>query len=142
MGSSEIATRKRNPEKITTYLTDTSQDFKNIDEQDLRYLQKCLFLALKSGNPTFRHSSIIVDKVSGKIVSTGYNQLFIYKNREWTIHSEVDALRKLNKKINKKNLIMYNLSIDVREKIRISKPCVNCWNAICKAGIRRVYYTE
>lgn len=92
----------------------------------------------------FLHSTIIVNRKTKKIISIGYNQVRHRTHQSedyWSIHSEIDALRKVKKGCKLSDCVMYNVRIQ-DGRLAISKPCANCSRAIDKAGIPTVYYSS
>ena len=107
--------------------------------------------AAQSSKIRFRHATIIFDPDTEKLLSVGYN--FCLKQPDyvegcgdqpgkyWSIHSEIAALRKLNKSYTG-NLVLVNIRINSEGEIVNSKPCPNCAKAIekCK-NVRTVYFS-
>mgnify|MGYP006094910407 CR=1 FL=1 len=100
----------------------------------------------KHSNLTHKHGCIIV--YNDKIISWGHNK----KHRSlknFSIHAEIDAVNRLNRKyknkktIGKCSLYVVRIRNGVNEHcLKMSKPCMNCANKIHKIGIRTVYYSS
>ena len=91
-----------------------------------------------------QHGCVIVSR--NKVVSSAHNIVCKDLNKEFSIHAEVNALRKL-KRINTSNnnnsnrtYEMYVVRIGSYD-LKYSKPCPNCKNAILAHGISKVYYS-
>jgi deoxycytidylate deaminase len=109
-----------------------------------RYLEMAARVAQKS-DMTHKHGCVIV--LDDDVLCTGFNVHTIHMFHSYSIHAEVDALKKLNKK-KYKNLFhkmeMYVVRIGAGRfegTLKYSKPCEGCQKAIQKYGIQRVYYS-
>lgn len=93
-----------------------------------------------------KHGCVIV--YNNNIISWGYNHK--HKSlKDYSIHAEIDAINRLNKKYKSKKIIS-NCSLYVvrirnglneEDILKMSKPCMNCAKKINKIGIRKVYYS-
>jgi len=119
---------------------DLSSRYRKINKSDAYYISRAAHAGECSSLP-HQHGSVIVERDTGRIISSGFNHIYIFNDRVWTIHSEVHALRQVRKGTKLKNCVMYNVSIGNSGVLRISKPCVNCNKALTKAGIEAVYFT-
>lgn len=93
-----------------------------------------------------KHGCVIV--YNDTIISYGHNK----KNnslKNFSIHAEVDAINRLNKKYKSKKIIS-NCSLYVvrlrnglneEDDLKMSKPCMGCASKIKKIGIKTVYYS-
>ena len=109
------------------------------------YLQQAANYA-KCSDLVHKHGCIIV--YNDNIISYGHNK----KNnslKNFSIHAEVDAINRLNKKYKSKKIIS-NCSLYVvrirngfneEDELKMSKPCMNCACKINKIGIKKVYYS-
>ena len=82
----------------------------------------------------------------GKIIGRGYNIGFAQPLRNrYSIHAEVSAIfntLKAKHKIKGADLYVVQLFEDNSgERLRCSKPCMNCKSVIEKHGIKNVYYS-
>lgn len=59
----------------------------------------------------------------------------------YSTHAEVAALKAMPEGINLKNATMYVARISKGGNAAMSAPCVECQEALKKAGIRKVCYT-
>lgn len=92
-----------------------------------------------------KHGCVIV--LDDEILSIGHNRHCTHMYHTFSIHAEVDALNKINKK-KYKNLFsrmeLYIVRIGngkFNQVLKYSKPCEGCQNAIQKYGINKVYYS-
>ncbi len=93
------------------------------------------------------HASVIISR-RGQVIATGKNYWcgrFIIadddagKKIKRTVHSEVDALSKVNiKRLD--GAIMVNYS-RTNVASNLSKPCDNCWAILKKLGFKKVFYS-
>lgn len=107
------------------------------------YLEYAIDLCKYSNVMYNRHSCIIVE--DGKIVAEGYNHYVKHFNHAFSMHAEIHAISKLpSVKKKKNNYEMYVIRVgtdNMNKPLKYSKPCINCTNAIIKAGIKKVYYS-
>lgn len=110
------------------------------DDRQEFFLKKAAHVALKSGM-AHAHGTVVV--LNNEIISTGFNQNTINFSHLWSIHSEVDALRKIRKNVDLSNAEMYVVRIgkDIDNPLKMSRPCTGCQNFILKRGIGKVYYS-
>lgn len=90
-----------------------------------------------------RHGAILTS--GSRVLSVGINT---YKNmpdivedakEEFSVHAEIAALKAYGRPV--KNGTMYIARIGRRGAPLMSKPCVNCQQALKDAGVRKVVYT-
>lgn len=82
--------------------------------------------------------SIIVK--GGKIVSYDTNK---NKYRDKTIHAEVNAINNMiRQKRNSQGCDIFVFRFLASGDFGIARPCNDCWNAIVRAGIKRVWYSD
>lgn len=89
-----------------------------------------------------KHGCVIVYK--GKyVISQGFNYHISHYNHLWSIHAEIDAIKKTRKlKINLSSCDMYVVRISkIDESLRLSKPCDNCMKTIKEYKLRNIYYS-
>ena len=109
------------------------------------YLEQAANYA-KNSDLGHKHGCVIV--YNDKIISWGFNK----KNnslKNFSIHAEIDAINRLNKKYKNKKIInncsLYVVRIrngfNEEDLLKMSKPCVNCASKIKKIGIKTVYYS-
>tara|TARA_B110000259_G_scaffold175579_1_gene210926 strand:- start:2008 stop:2634 length:627 start_codon:yes stop_codon:yes gene_type:complete len=100
----------------------------------------------KHSNLTHKHGCIIL--YNDKIISWGHNKKHP-SLKNYSIHAEIDAINRLNRKYKNKKTIS-NCSLYVvrirnglndKDSLKMSKPCINCGNKINKIGIRKIYYS-
>lgn len=100
--------------------------------------------ALKS-DMTQKHGCVIL--LDDEILSIGHNYRTTHMFHTFSIHAEIDALNKINKKKYKAvfhKMEMYVVRIGTGKfsnVLKYSKPCQGCTNAILKYGIQKVYYS-
>ena len=85
-------------------------------------------------------TAIVVRK--GAVVATGVNKRGY---RGSSIHAEMDALRQLRWQKNGAegaDLWLFRFGGHGGDDDRMSKPCSHCMEAICAAGISKVYYYD
>jgi|TARA_Y100000389_G_scaffold179167_1_gene192948 tRNA(Arg) A34 adenosine deaminase TadA len=111
----------------------------------LYYLEQAANYA-KYSELVHKHGCVIV--YNDTIISYGHNK----KNnslKNFSIHAEVDAINRLNKKYKSKKIIS-NCSLYVvrirngfseEDILKMSKPCIGCASKINKIGIKKVYYS-
>jgi len=93
------------------------------------------------------HASVILS-AKGKIISAGKNhwagRIIIAdddndKYIKKTVHSEVDALSKVNiRRLDGAVIINYSRT---NVASNLSKPCDNCWAILKKLGFKKVFYS-
>ena len=109
------------------------------------YLNEAVNYA-KHSNLTHKHGCIIV--FNDNIISWGHNKTHS-SLKNYSIHAEIDAINKLNRKYkNKKTISKCSLYVvrirngfSEEDSLKMSKPCMKCANKIHKIGIRKVYYS-
>ena len=111
----------------------------------LYYLEQAANYA-KYSELVHKHGCVIV--YNDTIISYGHNK----KNnslKNFSIHAEVNAINRLNKKYKSKKIIS-NCSLYVvrirngfseEDILKMSKPCIGCASKINKIGIKKVYYS-
>lgn len=111
-------------------------------EKQEYFLNKAAQIALKS-NMGQRHGCVIIDE-NGEILSTGYNHTTTHMCHKWSIHAEIDAIRKIKKNIDLSNVELYVVRIGTDRSgnpLKMSKPCDDCTKQILKSGIGKIYYS-
>lgn len=114
-----------------------------MSQKDSYLLNKAMGLALTS-QEKHRHGAIITRK--GKVISWGVNSLrnvpAICSNpkHEAGRHAEREAIRRANTDLT--GATIYVARINKSGGPLLSKPCKACQEAIEKAGIKKVVYTE
>lgn len=111
----------------------------------LYYLEQAANYA-KYSELVHKHGCIIV--YNDTIISYGYNNKNV-SLKNFSIHAEVDAINRLNKKYKSKKIInncsMYVVRIrngfNEEDELKMSKPCMGCASKINKIGIKKVYYS-
>lgn len=97
-------------------------------------------------HPRYRHFTFLLDK--SRIVTIGRS-----RNRKThpiaakygyrrSIHSELDAVLRLDKEGEANGLVMFNTQIVQGDRISMAKPCPICQRFIRDVGIRSVIYTN
>lgn len=115
---------------------------KNRTEKQEYFLNKAAQIASNS-NMAQRHGCVIIDE-NDEILSTGYNHTTTYMSHRWSIHAEIDAIRKIKKNIDLSNTELYVVRIGTDRSgnpLKMSKPCDDCTRQILKSGIGKIYYT-
>lgn len=108
------------------------------------FLEKAARIAQKS-NMTHKHGCIIVQ--DDVIIAEGWNKITKHYNHSFSIHAEVDAIKKFKKIYNKSLLSqteMYIVRIGSKYMdncLKYSKPCENCQSVIMHYGIPKVFYS-
>lgn len=100
------------------------------------YDEKFMKEALREARKAYRQDevpvgAIVVDKITKKILSRGYNQPI--KKLDPTAHAEIIAIREAAKKL--KNYRLNNCSIYVT-----TEPCAMCFGAIVNARIKEIVF--
>lgn len=109
-----------------------------------RYMQWAAKVAQKS-DMIHKHGCVIV--LDDEILCSGFNFHTEHMFHSYSIHAEVDALKKLNKKkyrnsFNKMEMYVVRIGAGKFEgTLKYSKPCEGCQKAILKYGIHKVYYS-
>lgn len=100
----------------------------------------------KKDDLTALHGTIIVR--GGSVLSKGLNDpgrnMFsdFYKTHEnYTIHSELAAIKKIRSKIDLSGCVAYNLRLDKHGRVRIAKPCSGCQRLLADYGLKKCFYT-
>lgn len=112
---------------------------KNMSNRQEYYLDIAAKVAMKS-SMNHKHGAIIVYKK--QIIASGYNYYF----GENSIHAEVAAISKMNKKYNKflNESELYVVRIGTNNfcnLLKYSRPCLNCQNFITKKKIKSTFYS-
>ena len=92
-----------------------------------------------------KHGAVIVK--GGRVLSVGINK---FRNHPLiiqpeiiktvcSVHAEVDALRKIK---DARGATIYVARVNNRGAERMSRPCNYCYDAIRKAGISKIIYTD
>jgi deoxycytidylate deaminase len=105
------------------------------------FLDRAARAAMKS-TMTHKHGAIIVK--NDDIIAEGHNHHFIHMCHKFSIHAEVDAMRKAKKIHNLYECELYVVRIGPRSFdhcLKYSKPCCDCQKAILKHGIKKAYYS-
>lgn len=115
-----------------------------------KYLDEAINYA-KNSNLSHKHGCVIV--YGDEIISRGYNKK-CSSLKNYSIHAEIDAINRLNKKYKTKKILskcsLYVIRIrngfnfsddDTHDCLKMSKPCMNCASKINKIGIKNVYYS-
>lgn len=71
----------------------------------------------------------------------GFSEAYSY-HAGFTTHSELNAIKKVRRKIDLTGAVCYNLRIDKHGRTRISKPCPSCERLLMNYGFKKVFYTE
>lgn len=58
-----------------------------------------------------------------------------------TIHSELNAIKKIRRKIDLTGAVCYNLRLCKYGTVKISKPCCSCERLLMNYGFKKVYHT-
>ena len=100
----------------------------------------------KKSSMMHKHGCIIVDSVTGNVVSTGYNKEFLQKHSNLcSLHAEIDAISKVSKqkwKSSKYNMYVVRLGENKRYDLKFSKPCARCQCVISKkTTIQSVFFS-
>ena len=93
-----------------------------------------------------KHFSFLMSK--GQVISVGWNNMFKthplakqYGHRFHSIHSELHCITKCQQEIDEiKKPYMVNIRINKYNKLRNSRPCVNCIELLCDYGVFEVVY--
>lgn len=107
----------------------------------------------KQSTLAHKHGAVILWR--NEIVSEGINHLtspFMANKNVYSVHAEIDALRKLkygnNRWKKNKKFVAECVMLVVRigppsEKydFKLSKPCAHCTQVILQSGIRKVFYS-
>lgn len=59
----------------------------------------------------------------------------------YTIHSELNAVRRARKKIDLTGCVAYNLRLDKNGLVRLSAPCPGCTKLFMDYGIKKCFYS-
>ncbi len=99
---------------------------------------------------TQRHGAVIVR--NGEIIAKGYNHHVTHLNHLFSLHAEMDAIADLKKKYPESKskrwlkdcrLYVVRIGPDRQDNpLRMSKPCINCKQAIQNLGIPIVFYSN
>jgi len=88
--------------------------------------------ANKSDHYHHKHATLLFK--GSTLVATGYN----LGNK----HSEIMALNKVKHKMGAKGLIAFNVRLTKGGAIGMSRPCVQCEDALRMAGIKKTIFTN
>jgi len=109
------------------------------------YLELAAKMAQKSPMNQ-KHGCVIV--LDDEVLSMGHNYHSTHMYHTFSIHAEVDAINKINKKKYKHmfpRMELYVVRIGTGQfqgTLKYSKPCEGCQNAIKKYGICKIYYSS
>ena len=92
-----------------------------------------------ASNSTMKHRHACAIIKNDKLFSVGVNKYLNIKQCKISLHSEIDAMASC-KNLKGKDILIIRYSSD--NKLRMSKPCVNCLKQIKKNGIKKVYYSN
>ncbi|MBI4029121.1 MAG: hypothetical protein HY376_02040 [Candidatus Blackburnbacteria bacterium] len=106
----------------------------------------------KRSNMKYRHGAVIYDK-HGRIIAYGHNYMYskqitlmVTKKlnvlRVWSVHSEMDALRKLTSSQLRQDLYLFVYREYKDGTPALSRPCDDCFGVIDRFGIKHVDYTR
>lgn len=95
---------------------------------------------------TALHGSVIVR--GGSVLSwalnnpgkCGFSEHYAYHDG-FTIHSELNAIKKVRNKIDLTGCTMFNLRLSKHGEIRMSKPCQSCERLLARYGFKKVIYS-
>jgi deoxycytidylate deaminase len=118
------------------------QPFSGNDAQN-RFLRIASATALNSNCKRYKLGTIIVNRKTDEVVSTGYNHYSKTIKNAVTCHSEIDSMQRIRKypKQKRSELDLYVVRINDRGEMKYAKPCRDCATAIQSFGIKRVYYS-
>ena len=104
------------------------------------FLNKAAQLALRS-NMNQRHGCVVV--LNDEIISCGWNHNYNYMYHNFSIHAEMDALRKIKKNVDLSVAEMYVVRIGPHKysPLKLSKPCECCTKGIIVRNIGKVFYS-
>lgn len=114
---------------------------KDMNERQYIFFKKAAQHAYRS-NLTQRHGCVVV--LNDEIISVGFNHTHVHLYHKYSLHAEVDALRKIKRNVDLSNAELYVVRIGPDSKgspLRMSKPCLACQNIIIKSKVRKVYYS-
>lgn len=92
-----------------------------------------------------KHGCVIV--LDDEVLSVGHNFHTEHMYHSFSIHAEVDALKKINRRKYKNvfsRMELYVVRIGCGKfegTLKYSKPCEGCQKAIEKYGIQKIYYS-
>lgn len=121
------------------------------NERQEFFLRKATQVALRS-DMAERHGCVIVND-NGDILASGYNHTSVHMCHSYSVHAEVDALRKLGntRKSNKKKHVdlasaqMFVVRVGPETQyghvLKLSKPCDSCRTQIQLCGVGKVFYS-
>jgi deoxycytidylate deaminase len=128
---------------------DEEGEAKDARDDQAAMLKRAALCAFRS-DMSHRHGCVIVEAVSRRVVSTGYNHKSNHLFHTFSVHAEVDALRKVKKATLSEQaypaLEMYVVRIGANslgEPLRMSMPCKACKKAIQQKApnIKKVFYS-
>ena len=127
-------------------------DYKGLDYNDSTYVKTKLesfvndaIEAAKKSSMLQRHGCVIVHK--NKIISTGVNTKVLVGPCNFSIHAEVDAIKKAKKVLTKSEFKTCKLFVvrigkdSMNNPLKYSKPCPSCMKSILDIGIKKIFYT-
>jgi deoxycytidylate deaminase len=112
-------------------------------DRQRRFLEKAKQQATKS-SMGHRHGCVVV--LDDTIIAAGYNHLFMQNCHHYSMHSEVDAIMKVKKRMRPMlpqcELYVVRIAPNSMDQcLKYSKPCDDCTAYIKKVGIKKVYYS-
>ena len=121
-----------------------SEKVRICSERQARYLEKAKQQAFKS-SMAHRHGCVIVH--DDTILASGFNYIHKHLCHKYSIHSEVEAISKIKKRLRPllPSCEMYVVRIAPKSMdncLKYSKPCKDCTTLIEKVGIGKVYYSS
>lgn len=88
--------------------------------------------AIKSDHHQFRHATLLFK--GSRLIATGYN----YGKK----HAEIMALNKVKHKGGAAGAIAFNIRLTKLGTLAMSRPCIDCANALDAAGVSKTIYTK
>lgn len=114
---------------------------RDMDQRQEFFINKAAQVAYRS--PCLhQHGAVIVNRNTDEILATGYNKMEMHYEHMFSLHAEVDAIRKVKKHVDLTNAEMYVVRIGPPcQPLKMSRPCTECEKFILKRGIGKVYYS-
>lgn len=94
---------------------------------------------------SFKVGAVVFNK--SQFISSGHNysersikhHLSKFRKTEFSLHAEVSAI--LKAKTDLKGASILVVRINRKNKFRLSKPCIHCYNYLKYVGIKKCYYS-
>ena len=112
-----------------------------------RYVDRAIKAALVSTYGRFRHGAVLVS--GGRVISSGFNkpnfssfaERFRTAPGPATVHAEINCVYNVPKE-HLEGSAVYVVRLDTEDRLRLSRPCPMCINALKFCNVAKIYYSD